>query len=61
MTEINADFVSELVHKNDYKGFIMILNGIDISEDYIKNFSKKWKIREFSIFGSILRNDFFGP
>lgn len=36
----------------------MILNGIDISEDFIKKFSKKWKIKEFAMFGSILRNDF---
>ena len=36
----------------------MILNGIDISEDFIKSFSKKWKIKEFAMFGSILRNDF---
>ena len=36
----------------------MILNGIDISEDFIKSFSKKWEIKEFAMFGSILRNDF---
>ncbi|MFZ5448308.1 MAG: nucleotidyltransferase family protein [Thermodesulfobacteriota bacterium] len=31
---------------------------IDIPRDKIENFCKKWKIAEFSIFGSALRQDF---
>ena len=33
---------------------------IDIPFDRIKDFCGKWKIREFSLFGSVLRDD-FGP
>jgi predicted nucleotidyltransferase len=33
---------------------------IEIPEDKIEAFCRKWKIREFSIFGSVLRED-FGP
>ena len=33
---------------------------IDIPIDRIKDFCGKWKIREFSLFGSVLRDD-FGP
>jgi len=33
---------------------------IEIPEDKIETFCRKWKIREFSIFGSVLRGD-FGP
>ena len=31
---------------------------IDIPKDKIEDFCKKWKISEFSIFGSALREDF---
>lgn len=31
---------------------------IDVPEDKIAEFCKKWKIREFSLFGSVLREDF---
>ncbi|MCZ7391946.1 MAG: nucleotidyltransferase domain-containing protein [Candidatus Methanoperedens sp.] len=31
---------------------------IDIPRDMIVEFCKKWKIREFSLFGSVLREDF---
>jgi len=33
---------------------------IEIPEDKIETFCQKWKIREFSLFGSVLRGD-FGP
>jgi len=33
---------------------------VEIPEDKIEAFCRKWKIREFSIFGSALRDD-FGP
>jgi predicted nucleotidyltransferase len=33
---------------------------IDIPNDLISAFCRKWKIREFSLFGSVLRDD-FGP
>lgn len=35
-------------------------HNIDIPENQIAAFCRKWKIREFSLFGSVLRND-FGP
>jgi predicted nucleotidyltransferase len=33
---------------------------IDIPMDGIEEFCRRWKIREFSLFGSVLRED-FGP
>jgi len=33
---------------------------IDIPLDRIRDFCRKWKVREFSLFGSVLRSD-FGP
>jgi predicted nucleotidyltransferase len=33
---------------------------IDIPMDRIEEFCRRWKIREFSLFGSVLRED-FGP
>ncbi len=38
----------------------MNLHGIDIPEDRLAEFSRKWKVTEFALFGSILRDD-FGP
>ena len=31
---------------------------IDLPKDKIADFCRRWKIREFSIFGSVLREDF---
>ncbi|MFQ5685268.1 MAG: nucleotidyltransferase family protein [Candidatus Scalindua sp.] len=31
---------------------------IDIPKEKIAEFSRKWKVREFSLFGSVLRHDF---
>lgn len=31
---------------------------IDVPKDKIADFCKKWKVREFSLFGSVLRDDF---
>jgi uncharacterized protein len=33
---------------------------IEISEAQIQAFCKKWKVKEFALFGSVLRDD-FGP
>jgi predicted nucleotidyltransferase len=38
----------------------MNLHGIDISEDRLADFCRRWKVTEFALFGSILRED-FGP
>lgn len=38
----------------------MNLHGIDISQDRLAEFCRKWKVTEFALFGSILRDD-FGP
>ena len=36
----------------------MIAHGIDLDSDSIRDFCHKWKVRELSVFGSILRDDF---
>ena len=38
----------------------MLVHGIDLGSEAIREFCAKWKIRELSVFGSILRDD-FGP
>lgn len=38
----------------------MTYHGIDIPPDAIAAFCQKWRIRELSLFGSVLRDD-FGP
>lgn len=39
----------------------MRVNGtLDISDETLEAFCRKWKIREFGLFGSVLRED-FGP
>lgn len=37
---------------------VMVSHGIDLDSEAIREFCKKWKIRELSVFGSILRDDF---
>lgn len=36
----------------------MTLKDIEISEEKIEDFCRRWKITEFALFGSILRSDF---
>ena len=36
----------------------MIYPQIEVPMDKIKDFCRKWKIKEFSLFGSVLREDF---
>lgn len=36
----------------------MAISNIDISEKYIEDFCQKWRIKEFALFGSVLRDDF---
>ncbi len=38
----------------------MVSRNIDIPMDSIQEFCRRWQIREFSLFGSVLRAD-FGP
>ncbi|MCU0917152.1 MAG: nucleotidyltransferase family protein [Planctomycetes bacterium] len=38
----------------------MNLHGIEIPQDRLAEFCRKWKVTEFALFGSILRED-FGP
>ena len=38
----------------------MVSRNIDIPMDRIERFCRRWEIREFSLFGSVLRED-FGP
>jgi predicted nucleotidyltransferase len=37
---------------------VMIRHNIDVPTERIAEFCRKWKITEFSLFGSILRDDF---
>ncbi len=39
---------------------MMNYHGIEIAEEKLAELCRKWKVREFSLFGSILRDD-FGP
>ena len=36
----------------------MVKGRIEIPEEKIREYCKKWKIIEFSLFGSVLRDDF---
>src|SRR5437879_4669119 len=36
----------------------MTAHGIDLNSNAIQQFCAKWKVRELSVFGSILRDDF---
>jgi predicted nucleotidyltransferase len=36
----------------------MIAHGIELDTEAIRDFCRRWKIRELSVFGSILRDDF---
>jgi hypothetical protein len=36
----------------------MVSRNLEIPMDRIETFCRKWKIREFSLFGSVLREDF---
>jgi len=36
----------------------MNAHGIDLNNDAIRCFCRKWKVRELSVFGSYLRDDF---
>ena len=36
----------------------MIYPQIEVPMDKIKDFCRKWKIKEFPLFGSVLREDF---
>ncbi|MBM4041062.1 MAG: nucleotidyltransferase [Planctomycetes bacterium] len=38
----------------------MMYRGVDIPEEKLRAFCRRWKIREFALFGSVLRDD-FGP
>ena len=38
----------------------MVSRNIDVPRGRIEQFCRQWKIREFSLFGSVLRED-FGP
>ncbi len=39
-------------------GVPMVTAHIDLPMDAIADFCKRWKIREFALFGSVLRDDF---
>src|SRR5205085_4534434 len=39
-------------------GNSMVAHGIDLGSRAIRDFCRKWKITELSVFGSILRDDF---
>ena len=35
-----------------------MVKGLDVPKEKITNFCKRWKITEFALFGSVLREDF---
>jgi hypothetical protein len=39
-------------------GKILTYHDLQIPEDKIADFCRRWKIREFALFGSVLRDDF---
>jgi len=36
----------------------MVLSNVDIPQETLAAFCRKWKITEFAVFGSVLRDDF---
>lgn len=46
-----------MLPKNCDRDFMLVTN-IEIPEDQIKRFCQRWKITEFALFGSVLRDDF---
>ncbi len=36
----------------------MVKHGIELDSEAIRDFCRRWKVRELSVFGSILRDDF---
>ena len=50
------------VGRGDHTGYdpSMKINGLDIPEDKLADFCRRWKITELALFGSVLRED-FGP
>ena len=36
----------------------MVVKNIEIPQDKVVNFCQRWKITEFALFGSVLRDDF---
>ena len=46
------------IHNNGHTRMSKTNSCIDIPKEKITEFCKKWKIREFSLFGSVLREDF---
>lgn len=48
-----------MVKDNYYSEVVaMVKSHIELPREKINEFCKKWKIREFSLFGSVLREDF---
>jgi predicted nucleotidyltransferase len=39
-------------------GQVMHYGGVVVSKDKVAEFCRRWKITEFALFGSVLRNDF---
>jgi len=57
---MNKELVKEWTKKveEDCGGGTMTQARIDLPKEEITEFCKKWKIHEFSFFGSVLRDDF---
>ena len=54
------DFKISRTKTNLYRIIIVKFHNINLPEERILEFCKRWKITEFALFGSVLRED-FGP
>jgi len=57
-TDLSKSFVNYLIEKFDKQLFMIRKIRVAIPEEKIIEFCKKWKVREFALFGSVLREDF---
>jgi hypothetical protein len=44
--------------REQVRGFPMATTAFDFSRERIESLCRKWKVRELSLFGSVLRDDF---
>ncbi|MDO8140134.1 MAG: nucleotidyltransferase domain-containing protein [Candidatus Brocadiales bacterium] len=57
-TDLSKSFVNYLIEKLDKQIFMIKKIRVAIPEEKVIEFCKKWKVREFALFGSVLRKDF---
>ncbi len=50
--------MNETLKSTEGETLILNYHGVEVSKQRITEFCRRWKITEFSLFGSILRDDF---